>query len=82
MIEMLDAVRNGRHWQKRRQWDERIGRQVYAGADRTIIVPVLAGVLGGKRFRTVCALTDRSDCSISPLNRIEMRVPEGKGKLN
>ena len=80
---MFDDLRNRRHRQMRRCWNERIGRQVDAGANGAIIVAVVAGLLlakrrfGGVSFRAKCR-----GGGINPSDRVEMNVTERKAKLN
>ena len=51
-IDMLDRLRGERHHQLRRLRNKRIGGEVDRGADRAVIVRLIAGLLVGKPGRS------------------------------
>ena len=78
---MFNDVRKQRHRQNWRRRYERAGRQVDAGADRAIIVAVVAGLLGRKRLRAVSLRAGSRNRRINPPDRVEVHMPEGKAQL-
>ena len=78
---MFNDVRKQRHRQNWRRRNERAGRKVDAGADRTIIVAVVTGMLRRKRFRAVNLRAGSRDRRINPPDRVEVHMPEGKAQL-
>ena len=73
-IEMLDCLRAKRHRQLRRLGNKRIGGEVDRGANRAVIVCLIAGLVVGKRGRS--RRSGNRDNSGSARDAVEMDVSE------
>jgi len=80
-IEMLDQPRSKKRRQLRRLRNKRVRREIDRGADRAIIVRVIARLLPGNGLRYLRCRASNIDRRGGPTDAVYMDVPESQDQL-